>query len=532
MTPYPLQPGVNCGKFLVPPYWPIGRSHNQKRCSKTPLRGTITQRNSKKLICPPAIARVMCLVLLLLFCATNLALGCEHIAAGETFWVRLAAPVSSFKSERGSPVRAIVYESPKCNGVPLFQLGTLVEGTVKSVRPVGLGLIHETARLELQFGRLFSGSLEPLAFSAQVVEVANARESVKEGIIHGIQPTNTPQGRITSRLKHLPAWNPYTDWVLVAYRLGFPISPEPEIYLPVGTDLQLQLTAPLPVAGLNPVPSPNSDFRSSDGLRFDETVGSWPERTTTPRGENADIVNLVLIGSREQVESAFEAAGWLSSDPVSKSAVLHVFYAFLARTSYPRAPISKQLFRGQPSDSAWEKTLDSYGKREHLRIWSTPETWRGRPIWVSASSRETGASLSWSHRKFLHHVDSDLDAERDKVVRDLTLADCVDAVHESPRALLSETSLNATGDELRTRGGVAVVELKDCGGSTLDGVEANSMPRHPGNKLTRYLRTQILGVRSDLWRGNIIYSTYDVGRISIGALRRRNQRSSGLRPVN
>jgi hypothetical protein len=475
----------------------------------------------KKLRCGWTIASRISRALVFFFCASRLAAASDQIPAGGTFWIRLTDPVSSFQSVPGSRVRAILAESPRCDGVPIFPPGTVVEGVVKSVRSVGLGFRHETARLDLQFGRLISRSQTAVDFSARVSEVANARESVKNGIILGIHSTNTPQGRITSRLKHLPTWNPYSDWVLVAYRLAFPISPEPEIYFPAGTDMELQLSAPLPVADLTPSGSPHPDFTGSDAFVLDEMLASWPERTTTTKGQDADIVNLVFIGSREQVERAFQAAGWMSSDPATKGSVLRMFHAYLALNGYSRAPISKQLFQGQPSDSTWEKSLNSYGKRDHLRIWAERETWQGRPIWASASSRETGAVLSLSQRRFLHRVDSDLDAERDKVVRDLTLAGCVEAVHESPRAFVPQLSLNATGDELRTGGKVAVVSLKDCSGPILDPApQATPMRPQPGNKFTRYIRMQVLGFRSDVWRGNIIYGGYDLGRMCITAMRR------------
>ena len=38
---------------------------------------------------------------------------------------------------------------------------------------------------------------------SRVVEVDNARENVKKGVIQGVLGTQTPQGRITSRLKYL-----------------------------------------------------------------------------------------------------------------------------------------------------------------------------------------------------------------------------------------------------------------------------------------------------------------------------------------
>jgi hypothetical protein len=95
---------------------------------------------------------------------------------------------------------------------------------------------------------------------SQVVNVDNARENVKKGVIQGVLGTQTPQGRITSRLKYLPTINPYSDWFLLAFRATFPIFPEPEIYFPAGTDMRLELTAPMQVVNRPPVESMVGDF--------------------------------------------------------------------------------------------------------------------------------------------------------------------------------------------------------------------------------------------------------------------------------
>src|SRR6516165_6831610 len=97
------------------------------------------QRGNKKLVCGWTIALTISRVLVFLFCAGRVVAACDQIPAGETFWIRLTDPVSSFKSEPGSRVRAILAESPQCDGVPIFPLNTVVQGVVKSVRRVGLG---------------------------------------------------------------------------------------------------------------------------------------------------------------------------------------------------------------------------------------------------------------------------------------------------------------------------------------------------------------------------------------------------------
>jgi hypothetical protein len=44
----------------------------------------------------------------------------------------------------------------------------------------------------------------------------------------------------------------------------------------------------------------------------------------------------------------------------------------------------------------------------------------------------------------------------------------------------------------------------------------------PRNRFVRYLRTQLLLYKSDVVRGNIIYSTFDLSLMSIRSLRHRH----------
>ncbi len=79
---------------------------------------------------------------------------------------------------------------------------------------------------------------------------------MKNGVIRGIRSTETPQGEISSRLKYLPSWHLYPDPYLLGFKLLFPVFPEPEIYLPPGTDLLVELkdNVVLPVELVPPPP--------------------------------------------------------------------------------------------------------------------------------------------------------------------------------------------------------------------------------------------------------------------------------------
>jgi hypothetical protein len=82
---------------------------------------------------------------------------------------------------------------------------------------------------------------------------------------------------------------------------------------------------------------------------------------------DADVVNLVFVGSRQEVESAFQQAGWSTSDTFSKKSFFRDFYAFLNDSGYARAPMRPFLLDGKPADMNWQKSLNSYARRDHLR---------------------------------------------------------------------------------------------------------------------------------------------------------------------
>jgi hypothetical protein len=85
---------------------------------------------------------------------------------------------------------------------------------------------HETAALEIVFSRLLPPGGDVIEINGRVKLVDNARESVKHGVIQGIRSTDTPEGRISSRLKYLPLsiYRTRFCWVTSC----FPVFPEPK----------------------------------------------------------------------------------------------------------------------------------------------------------------------------------------------------------------------------------------------------------------------------------------------------------------
>jgi LssY C-terminus len=459
-----------------------------------------------------------CLLLSLSFSSPTFA-SCEYVIAGKSFWIRLLDPVASYSSKPGTTVRAVLIQSPECDSRPVFPAGLEVFGTISKVRKVGLGFVHDSAYVEIRFDHLVTAAGQELSFAAEVVEADNAREVVRHNVFRGIRATDAPQGRITSGLIHMPTFNPYTDVGLIVYR-AVTVLPEPEIYLPPGTDLRLRLNLPLYVGDQPVLPSVSFAMDEFERGDVEMLLQGQSDRTTTLSGKNADVVDLLFVGSRDQVEGAFAAAGWRTADANSKNAFFKQFGAFLTFSNYPNMPVSRQLLSGQVQDMAWQKSFNSYGKRSHIRLWSQSKTIQGEQAWLSAYTRETGAVLSVKYHKFIHHIDRNLDDGMNMLVRDLALAGCVEFVRQLPRPNFPQSMLNSTGDEMHTDGNLTVVHLKSCTMPLMQYSRNTPLiPVRPSSRFVRYLRTQVLLYKSDVIRGNIIYSAFELSLMSIRSLR-------------
>jgi hypothetical protein len=120
-------------------------------------------------------------------------------------------------------------------------------------------------------------------------------------------------------------------------------------------------------------------------------------------------------------------------------------------------------------------------------------------------------------------IDQNIDEERNKIVYDLILTGCVDGLDYVARPWLPENLFNATGDRLRTDGRIAVVRLNDC----LEPTRADQpvVPQHVvyrPSATKRASRDVVLIIRNDVYRSNIGYQGYLLGKLSFGKIFGRN----------
>ena len=173
-----------------------------------------------------------------------------------------------------------------------------------------------------------------------------------------------------------------------------------------------------------------------------------PRYTVTGDGLPGDPVNLVLVGTREQLRNAFTEAGWFGADPISLKSSWHMAWTFVRNIPYPTAPFSTLYLFGRGQDVGFQKAIDnSPRKRHHIRFWAlstdfdrsevrTAAFWlnadrpapEDRVLWVGAGTRDTGLGLTRFSYKITHATDSDTNAERDFVIEELTKPGAIEEV--------------------------------------------------------------------------------------------------------
>jgi hypothetical protein len=104
-------------------------------------------------------------------------------------------------------------------------------------------------------------------------------------------------------------------------------------------------------------------------------------------------------------------------------------------------------------------------------------------------------------------------------------------VYLVPRSGNSPSDVNSIGDPITTDSNIAVVQMQECHAAVPELAEdPEAAPFKPGSAVFRYLRRDVLTVRSDMLRANIIYATFDVLRMGFRAWKHRTPATVAAAP--
>jgi hypothetical protein len=445
----------------------------------------------------------------------------REVPAGTQLEIRLTSAVGTYASKVGAPVAAVLTSPLAADREVLLPAGSSLTGRVKAVRRVGFGVIHETAAIELEFNRVILPDQTTYPISAHVIEVDNARERVGQtGRIFAERSTASLSNRATGYIRFAAGFNIHAQLGLWAVKTLVVDVPEAEIYYPAGVDLTLAMDEPLSVTAREvseDMPRTIDSLTSGELTSLDELAAALPDRTANHSHHPSDLINVMFIGSREQLSAAFLAAGWSQTPHSTLRSHLRNIRAVMENQGNLIAPMSSLLLAGEVADMMWQKGLNDVGKRHHIRIWKRNETWNGQEIWVGAATHDIDYAFLRPGMPITHRIAHLIDRERDKVVHDLEFASSVDLTAWLDRSELHHEMHNATGDPMSTDGRLVVVQLRTP--QLTVSLPGDSLPMH-GNLMQRFARREILSMRNELLRDNSYWRSYEAIRWAVTTARR------------
>jgi len=261
----------------------------------------------------------------------------------------------------------------------------------------------------------------------------------------------------------LGASNPIAGYTIKGVQTVYGLSIRREIMFPGGTDLQVQIVRP----SILKQREPWEGYRTlpvDDALQH--LVANAPMRTASKNKVPSDPTNLMFLGTRQQLIGAFEESGWIQASDLGVKSAIKAAPATVRQTGYADAPVSALLLEDRLPDLVFQKSLDTFAKRHHLRIWKLTQTYNGREVWVGAATHDIATTSSRAATKWSHRIDPHIDRERDWVESDLLFVGTAAAYADVDRPKAPRKLANATGDDIVTDGKMSVVLL--AGGKSPD----------------------------------------------------------------
>jgi hypothetical protein len=218
-------------------------------------------------------------------------------------------------------------------------------------------------------------------------------------------------------------------------------------------------------------------------------LASLPMVTRTGTGIPGDPLNVGLVGSRDDILRAMDAASWFPADPITLRTSLEIVGSVVLDRPYHAAPVSALYYQGKKEQLAFEKPDGrSADRRHHVRLWQVLDKGTtGRPVWLGAATFDRGVGLSHYTGQVTHHIGPDIDAERDLLIRDLGEAGMVETLFQISGIGPTLFGRNGGGDRYYTNGEIDIASL------VVDGIKRTDPP-------ATLPPPPLIALRDQLWR--------------------------------
>jgi len=348
------------------------------------------------------------------------------IPDGTPIKLRLGENVSSAHARAGDRLDFVVVRDVNVDGFTVISAGTVAHGSVTGVK-----------------GKRFLGIGGNVALKVDSVELVNGDQV-------GLRANMKVKGR--SRTKLMAAAMLATGLIFLPATPVFLLTRGHDSTVVKSTEITAQVDGADSIrsAGLQRSQESSSEL----GLMMDYL----PPRVFSGEGREGDMVNLVFVGQQDDVQKAFQHAGWVRTD---KWTPLFVWHLLRYRTSDALLPMARFYLFGRVQDYSYAlpDPVAIVSRRHHLRIWKTDYKIDGTPIWAGAATHDVEIEIAKRGRLINHRIDPAVDTERDFVGSDLTETRSVDRqeyVHAVDPVYQAET---ASGEAYHSDSRILLLDL-------------------------------------------------------------------------
>jgi hypothetical protein len=200
---------------------------------------------------------------------------------------------------------------------------------------------------------------------------------------------------------------------------------------------------------------------SAFGGEIQSALDTAPRITLTTTGIHGDPINVGLIGTKDELIAAMLAAKWQPADPITFKSSAKLVKSVLLHRPDETAPVSNLYLWKRKGDLAFEQQVGKdASRRHHVRFWESPKQINGRPLWLGAATFDT--KVGFSHKTGLptHHIDANIDADRDKLMEGLTAINWLSSTEGIEGFQPKRDGRNGGGDPYHTDGKLSVGVLE------------------------------------------------------------------------
>ena len=308
------------------------------------------------------------------------------IPDGTPVKLQMLRTISSARAEKSDRLDFVVIKDVTVSGLTIIQAGSIARGSVIGVKGKRLLGIGGKLLIKLDAVGIVTGDEVALRAQKEIKGSSRTKFMVLEMIAAG--------------LLYLPA--------------------APAFLLSRGRDSTVlkgtEVTAYIDGDSLVPTAKLLGAKESASELR--EMINFLPPRTVDGEGREGDMLNLIFIAKRDDLEVAFERAGWVKTEKSKPAIFWHLLWQ---RKHYVKLPMSRLYVfgRAQNYSYAMPDPASIVARRHHLRIWKTDYQVDGTPVWVGAATHDVSIQIEIKKLRIFHRIDPQVDAERDFIARNL-----------------------------------------------------------------------------------------------------------------